>query len=802
MQFIKMKFIITVLFCLFFNTLSFANTPKIDSLKVELAQTKVDTTRVSFLNQIATEFINISYDSILPYSQKAFNLSSKIKFVKGKGIALKNQSIYYFYAGNQLESINKIEKAIHFFAEIEDDLELAKALQNYGVLSKNQGYAEKALEKFNLSIDYYQKANNQQGVVENLINSGNVYQGLDDFDQALEAFAKAKKFNIKLNDLNSRASIFSGEGLIAEKKGDFDEAIQKLTESLLLFKQLKNEKLVCGMNNNLANISRKQGNYLESITYFENALTSAERMNNPRLQGIILNNLANTYLDINDDDKAASLYKRSVSIIKDLDKITCASLLLNLSLIQTNQKKYEVALKSLDSSLTIFRNLGRKSYIVNNLFNIAYNHLKLNNLPKAKVYYEEARSIAEETQDHYSSLFIYNGLGEVYLKENKIDSAYYFALKAFSISKEIEALPEESSAAKLLYDISKSDGKTENALKYLEVYNKLKDSLFDDEKSKALGILEAELGFKSLKEQLELEKLNQQLENEVKVNQRETLILVLAFVFLVLIIVIILLLKIKKNKTKANDLLNQKNREIELKNLRLKESNLQKNKLFSIISHDLRSPVNSLSQIFDMYAAQHISDEEFKDWLPEINKNISSTRSLIDNLLNWASETLNKAQVEKSTFVLEPEVNSLYDLFYSALRDKNIQFENKITDDFKIYVDVNTLKLVIRNLISNAIKFCNAEDKISISATHFEKFDRICVQDTGIGMTSEVAKHLFNNSCITSSLGTNKEEGKGVGTVLCKTFIEENGGSIWVDFSEVGKGTRICFEVPTQPKEQ
>jgi len=109
-------------------------------------------------------------------------------------------------------------------------------------------------------------------------------------------------------------------------------------------------------------------------------------------------------------------------------------------------------------------------------------------------------------------------------------------------------------------------------------------------KVRLLVYLKSELGFKSLKEQLELEKLNQQFENEVKVNQRETLILVLAFAFLALIIVIILLLKIRKNKTKANVLFNQKNNEIELKNLKLKVSNLQKNKLFSIISHDLRSP--------------------------------------------------------------------------------------------------------------------------------------------------------------------------------------------------------------------
>jgi len=139
-----MKLIIPALFCLFFNLLSLASNPKIDSLKTTLSYTKVDTVRVSILNQIATEFINVSYDSILPYSQKAFNLSSKINFPKGKGLDLKNQFFYYFYAGNQVESINKIEKAVQLFKEIKDDLELAKAYQNYGVLLKNQGDSKKA----------------------------------------------------------------------------------------------------------------------------------------------------------------------------------------------------------------------------------------------------------------------------------------------------------------------------------------------------------------------------------------------------------------------------------------------------------------------------------------------------------------------------------------------------------------------------------------------------------------------------------------------------------------------------------
>ena len=791
-----MKLFLSITFTLLLSHSSFANHPKIDSLKTELARERVDSIKVRIYNEIAFQYANVNYDSILPYSQKAINLSSKINFTKGKAVALKNQSIYYFYAGNQEESKNKIEESIQILQEIGNDLELAKAYQSYGVILKNQGDNNKALEKFDLSIKYHKKAENQQGVVDNLINKGNIFQNQGKYEQALEVFKEAKTINAKLDDLKSKASILTGEGLISEKKGNFDVAIQQLTQSLEIFKELNEEKLISGMYNNLANISRKQGNYLEAIAYFENALVSAEKMNNPRLQAIILNNLANTYLNINDDDKAASLYKKAVSIIKDLDKTTYATLLLNLSIIQTNQTKYESALQSLDSSLTIFSKQGNQFYMVNNLFNIGYNYLKLEDFPEAKRFYEKARTIAEKIDDQYSSLSIYNGLGEIYLKENKLDSASYFARKAYAISKDIKALPEESSSTELLYKILKSSDRPSEALEFLEIHTQLKDSLFNDEKSKELGKLEAELAFKSLKEQLELEKQNQQLENQVKVNQRENFIIGLGVSLFGLILVIFLLLKIRKNKTRANLLLSQKNKEIETKNIKLNESNLQKNKLFSIISHDLRSPVNSLSQIFEMYLSDQISEKEFKDWLPEINKNLTSTRLLIDNLLKWASESLNESQVQKTEIDLYQEVESMKDFFSTSLKKKGLVFNNKISKDFQIYMDSNALKLVTRNLISNAIKFCNPGDEISISATRQDGYDRVCIQDSGVGMSKDIVRRLFNNSSIISSVGTQKEEGNGVGTVLCRTFIEENGGTIWVDYSEENFGTRICFEVP------
>jgi signal transduction histidine kinase len=152
--------------------------------------------------------------------------------------------------------------------------------------------------------------------------------------------------------------------------------------------------------------------------------------------------------------------------------------------------------------------------------------------------------------------------------------------------------------------------------------------------------------------------------------------------------------------------------------------------------------------------------------------------------------------VQKTEIDLYQEVESMKDFFSTSLKKKGLVFNNKISKDFQIYMDSNALKLVTRNLISNAIKFCNSGDEISISATRQDGYDRVCIQDSGVGMSKDIVRRLFNNSSIISSVGTQKEKGNGVGTVLCRTFIEENGGTIWVDYSEENFGTRICFEVP------
>ncbi|WP_127846061.1 tetratricopeptide repeat protein [Psychroflexus aestuariivivens] len=788
-------------FIIFFGFALFckAGNPKIDSLKVELNNTKVDTLKVKLLNDIAYEFINVSFDSILPYTQKAIDISRKVDYQKGEGVSFRLQSIYYFYLGQPEISTEKINQSIEIFESIEDYEMLAKTYNNYGILLKHFGDYDSALQKFKLARSFHEKSDNLQGVLDNLINVSTIYSERGDLEKASNLLDQALEVNKKLEDKASYAAIVSSQGVIAEYHGDFKLAKEKFKECLELFKEMNRTRSIVGTNNNLANIARKQGYYLESITYFEDALAAAREINNPRLESIILNNLANNYFSLNEDDKALELYIQSSEITKNIDINTYASTLTNIAMIEENKKNFDKAIKNLQEAYEIFEKQDRKSNIALNLHAQASIKYGQESYTEAKGLLKRAERIVNKIKDEYTSTLIFSSLARVYQKENKIDSAYYYSKKSYDIAKTIGALLEHSDSSKLLYEIHKAKDEPEQALKYLETHLKLKDSLFDKEKSRELGKLEAELGFKNLTEKLNYDNDKKLLKKQLQVERRENYIIYLSIVLGVLLLLTILLLFHRRNKNETNKILLEKNKEIQIKNNKLNESNDQKNKLFSIISHDLRSPLNSLSQLFDLYNKDQLEEKEIKAWLPEINKNIESTKLLIDNLLNWASESLNQSNIEKQELNLFQEVQSKNNFFDSNLKQKGVKIINKVDENFEIFIDQNSLKIVLRNLISNAIKFTDIGDKITISAIHKDGFDRVCVQDTGLGMSQEVAESLFKKNNLVSAIGTKAEKGKGIGTLLCKNFIEENDGLIWVDFTEIDKGTRICFEVPSKP---
>ncbi|MFK5856153.1 MAG: PAS domain-containing sensor histidine kinase [Bacteroidota bacterium] len=229
----------------------------------------------------------------------------------------------------------------------------------------------------------------------------------------------------------------------------------------------------------------------------------------------------------------------------------------------------------------------------------------------------------------------------------------------------------------------------------------------------------------------------------------------------------------------------------------LKELNATKDKFFSIIAHDLRSPFNNILG-FSELLIENVNDfgvEDSEKYLSIINSSAKNTLILLDNILNWAKSQTGQISFKPEKIIFSDVILEIIQLNKSLAKTKNISLNYFSTDEIKVDADENMLKAVLRNLISNAIKFTKSGGHISVSAISKQDYVEITISDDGIGMNKEKLKELFDMSAYTTTLGTANEKGSGLGLVLCKEFVEKHDGKIWVE-SEEGKGSDFKFTLP------
>ena len=233
------------------------------------------------------------------------------------------------------------------------------------------------------------------------------------------------------------------------------------------------------------------------------------------------------------------------------------------------------------------------------------------------------------------------------------------------------------------------------------------------------------------------------------------------------------------------------------KNASLEKLNSTKDKLFSVIGHDLRSPFNSILGISDLlltYQYQHNSDK-FDYFLKSMNVTAKNTLNLLDNLLCWARTQTGHVQFQPETINLNDLISQNTSLLTTMANLKNITLHDSHNYDIAIQGDRQMLMTVLRNLVSNAIKFTGPSGEINIQATENQHQVIIEVSDNGMGMDEITRNSLFRMEANPSHKGTEHEEGTGLGLILCKEFVERHGGEIWVE-SEPGKGSNFIFTIP------
>jgi signal transduction histidine kinase len=237
------------------------------------------------------------------------------------------------------------------------------------------------------------------------------------------------------------------------------------------------------------------------------------------------------------------------------------------------------------------------------------------------------------------------------------------------------------------------------------------------------------------------------------------------------------------------------NTHLSLNNEQLAESNSVKDKLFSIIAHDLRAPLNSLKAVLELLGYEQINPDETKKIVLKLSENVNYTANLLDNLLFWASSQLKGIQAQPTEFPIAEVLQENIDLLKDAALQKQIQIHCRAEDTIDIWADKNMVRLVLRNLLSNAIKFSPREGQIYLTAQASASACEVRIQDQGKGIEPAIQEKLFQVTDAKIRYGTANEKGTGLGLVLCKEFIEKNEGSIGFESIE-NQGTTFTVSLP------
>lgn len=282
----------------------------------------------------------------------------------------------------------------------------------------------------------------------------------------------------------------------------------------------------------------------------------------------------------------------------------------------------------------------------------------------------------------------------------------------------------------------------------------------------------------------------------------ETIIFIITALIL-LILLFFLFAKLRTRRLEARQkklevIIDERTREIQTKNKQLEELNATKDKFFNIIAHDLKSPFNSILGLSDILNTEFdtLSREEVERSIELIHDSGKKVYDLLENLLEWARSQTGNLEYNPENIQLKPLIKSVTDTLQINLGTKNISLKLNIEDDIIAYGDLNMLRTVFRNLISNAIKFTYRNGDISINARKLKSDIIVSIEDSGVGMADDQISDLFKLSKKSSTRGTEKEMGTGLGLILCKEFINKNNGSITVK-SEPGKGSEFTVILPS-----
>ena len=639
---------------------------------------------------------------------------------------------------------------------------LANGLLQAGHVNYFKGNSAGAIKNFDEAIAIYTSLNDQRGLAACYVQYGRMYNQLADYKKTLFYLNKALNIDSNIKDEHALTDCNKNIGTAYFNQGQLSKALDFYYRALFIAIKNHYTILTAELYNNIGTILQNMEVFPNALEYYKKALAIFEHTDNLQALGTINENVGEVLLAQADYKNAIAYLEKANKIVKSQnDKDGLSSVYTDLGLCYAHKNDFKTALNFLDTSLRI---------------SIKY-----------KIVYNQA----------YATI----GFATVYNLEKDYQKAYPYAVQGGQLADKMGNLLVRANAAQQLNLALAGLGRLPEAYRELNKYVDLKKKLKDNESIQKLTSYNFDLTFSVKQRLLEQQQRNKDLLYQQNSRTQRTINYVSFIIILAMIMIAWIYYRGKLKQQKINvllkasntDVLNQK-AALDEQAFKLNDLNAMKDRLIAILAHDLRAPLSTLRGLFDLLQDDSISHREMLDLIPLVIKKLEYTSDFLDTLLFWINSQMENFENATKTFSVAEVINRVTKNLEEQVADKKTILKVEAPANLVATADPDSIGIVIRNLITNAIKFCDENDIIEVSAQQDGQNILITVKDTGTGMTPDQTQKLFKIK-VESQTGTRNESGTGMGLLFCKDLVEKCKGKIWVT-SELGTGTTFCFTIP------
>lgn len=596
--------------------------------------------------------------------------------------------------------------------------------------------------------------------------------------------------------------------------GKWDEAIENLEQAITIFEEIDDTRSLVAAYLNLGVLYSYRTDQIKALEYTIKAKNLAETTDSKFGLPEALINIGGFYEVLKEYRSAIRYYQEALDLEIGLNATNNVSLsYISIGKLNIKLKQLETALENLKQAKSLLpgiKDLHRETEV---LILFAHYYLEVNELEKADSILAQAHTMIREQKFerlHADEAYL---LGKLNLKRKNYKRALDYLDDAIAESKKMDRHDLLSDIYTDQTEAYAQLGQYQNAYRAQRLKTELEKLIQPNKLAQVLGEFEQQ---EQLKEQRKQQQLQQQLLEEKTRNiefreRQRTQITIFSLVSLIVVIIVFsyyTLLRRKHNRVlKENyNTINQQKLLLE-KNLqqlaeneqKLKKLNATKDKFFSIIAHDLRNPFNVMIGISDLLRSDSdIKDsEDFGMLIEGIFQAATSGYNLLENLLEWSRTQTGSIQFTPEPFPIAKVLSANQHLFQEAAKSKNITITWPSTSA-QVFADYNMVSFILRNLVSNALKFSYNGGKIEVLVSRKDNKRILCtIKDSGTGMSQETIDKLFKIEHSVQYDGTAEEKGTGLGLILCKEFVEKNGGNIYVE-SKLNQGSAFSFDLPEE----